>query len=105
MNDIQDGITLEHFFGVAEQDVEAGDYSSLQDAIDALSEEGGVVRPVYFPRFDGHIEWVDASGAVKEATFTDEMLTPLGSSGILTQPRPERYLHSMVSPVGPVATE
>lgn len=36
-------------------------------------EEGGVVRPVYFPRFDGHMEWVDASGAIKEATFTDEM--------------------------------
>ena len=35
--------------------------------------EGGVVRPVYFPRFDGHMEWVDASGAVKEATFTDEV--------------------------------
>lgn len=39
---------------------------------DAL-EEGGVVRPVYFPRFDGHMEWVDASGSVKEATFTDEL--------------------------------
>ena len=37
---------------------------------DALTE-GGVVRPVYFPRFDGHMEWVDASGAIKEATFTD----------------------------------
>lgn len=36
-------------------------------------EEGGVVRPVYFPRFDGHMEWVDASGAIKEATFTDEV--------------------------------
>lgn len=37
---------------------------------DALTE-GGVVRPVYFPRFDGHMEWVDASGTIKEATFTD----------------------------------
>jgi superfamily II DNA or RNA helicase len=35
-------------------------------------EEGGVVRPVYFPRFDGHMEWMDANGALKEATFTDE---------------------------------
>ena len=34
-------------------------------------EEGGVVRPVYFPRFDGHMEWIDASGALKEATFGD----------------------------------
>lgn len=33
--------------------------------------EGGVVRPVYFPRFDGHMEWIDATGALKEATFAD----------------------------------
>ncbi len=39
---------------------------------DAL-QEGGVVRPVYFPRFDGHMEWVDASGALKEATFGDDV--------------------------------
>lgn len=39
---------------------------------DALIE-GGVVRPVYFPRFDGHMEWVDASGAIKEATFADDV--------------------------------
>ncbi|MFT7474605.1 MAG: superfamily II DNA or RNA helicase [Verrucomicrobiales bacterium] len=36
-------------------------------------EEGGVVRPVYFPRFDGHMEWMDASGALKDATFRDEV--------------------------------
>jgi superfamily II DNA or RNA helicase len=39
----------------------------------AALEEGGVVRPVYFPRFDGHMEWLDSSGALKEATFTDEV--------------------------------
>ncbi len=39
---------------------------------DAL-EEGGVVRPVYFPRFDGHMEWMDANGAIKEATFGDDL--------------------------------
>ena len=39
---------------------------------DALAE-GGVVRPVYFPRFDGHMEWIDASGALKEATFSDDV--------------------------------
>ena len=39
---------------------------------DAL-EEGGVVRPVYFPRFDGHMEWVDATGALKEGTFQDQL--------------------------------
>lgn len=36
-------------------------------------EEGGVVRPVYFPRFDGHMEWMDANGAIKEATFGDDL--------------------------------
>jgi superfamily II DNA or RNA helicase len=36
-------------------------------------EDGGVVRPVYFPRFDGHMEWMDASGALKEATFADDV--------------------------------
>ena len=35
--------------------------------------EGGVVRPVYFPRFDGHMEWMDANGAIKDATFSDEI--------------------------------
>ena len=39
---------------------------------DALVE-GGVVRPVYFPRFDGHMEWLDANGSMKEATFRDEI--------------------------------
>ena len=39
---------------------------------DALSD-GGVVRPVYFPRFDGHMEWTDGSGALREATFADEL--------------------------------
>jgi len=39
----------------------------------AALEEGGVVRPVYFPRFDGHMEWMDASGSLKEATFADDM--------------------------------
>jgi len=37
----------------------------------AALEDGGVVRPVYFPRFDGHMEWMDASGSLKEATFAD----------------------------------
>lgn len=35
--------------------------------------EGGVVRPVYFPRFDGHMEWLDAAGQIKEATFHDDV--------------------------------
>jgi superfamily II DNA or RNA helicase len=35
--------------------------------------DGGVVRPVFFPRFDGHMEWVGADGALKEASFSDDL--------------------------------
>lgn len=39
---------------------------------DAL-RDGGVVRPVYFPRFDGQMEWSTPSGHVLRAGFTDEL--------------------------------
>ena len=35
--------------------------------------DGGVVRPVFFPRFDGHMEWIGADGSHKEASFGDEV--------------------------------
>ena len=35
--------------------------------------DGGVVRPVFFPRFDGHMEWIGADGALKEASFSDDL--------------------------------
>ncbi len=35
--------------------------------------DGGVVRPVFFPRFDGHMEWISADGSHKEAGFADEI--------------------------------
>ena len=35
--------------------------------------DGGVVRPVFFPRFDGHMEWIGADGALKEASFSDDV--------------------------------
>ncbi len=35
--------------------------------------DGGVVRPVFFPRFDGHMEWIGADGAHKEASFGDDV--------------------------------
>jgi len=35
--------------------------------------DGGVVRPVFFPRFDGHMEWVAADGSHKEAAFSDDL--------------------------------
>lgn len=35
--------------------------------------DGGVVRPVFFPRYDGHMEWVGADGALREASFSDDV--------------------------------
>ncbi|MFT6763373.1 MAG: superfamily II DNA or RNA helicase [Candidatus Aldehydirespiratoraceae bacterium] len=39
---------------------------------DAL-RDGGVVRPVYFPRVDGDMEWTTASGNKVSASFQDEL--------------------------------
>jgi len=39
---------------------------------DAL-RDGGVVRPVYFPRVDGQMEWSTPAGDVLRATFDDEL--------------------------------
>lgn len=39
---------------------------------DALGD-GGVVRPVYFPRFGGHMEWTAPDGSELEATFDDPL--------------------------------
>lgn len=35
--------------------------------------DGGVVRPVYFPRFGGHMEWTAPDGATLAATFDDPL--------------------------------
>jgi superfamily II DNA or RNA helicase len=39
---------------------------------DAL-RDGGVVRPVYFPRVDGQMEWSTADGSTIRANFSDEL--------------------------------
>ena len=39
---------------------------------DAL-RDGGVVRPVYFPRFDGLMEWNAPDGSIISANFHDEL--------------------------------
>jgi superfamily II DNA or RNA helicase len=39
---------------------------------DAL-RDGGVVRPVYFPRFDGMMEWSAPDGSILSANFHDEL--------------------------------
>jgi len=56
---------------------------TLGDHGDAISDfeydygralvDGGVVRPVFFPRFDGHMEWIGVDGALKEASFSDDV--------------------------------
>lgn len=52
-------------YGDAEADFEYGYGEALRD--------GGVVRPVYFPRFDGHMEWINTEGTLIEATFEDDI--------------------------------
>ena len=39
----------------------------------AALKEGGVVRPVFFPRFDGHMEWISADGSHRAASFGDDI--------------------------------
>ncbi|RLE15611.1 MAG: ATP-dependent helicase [Actinobacteria bacterium] len=55
---------------VAEGELAHADYT--YGYADAL-RDGGVVRPVYFPRVDGEMEWTTASGDVFNANFQDEL--------------------------------
>ena len=50
---------------------------------DAL-RDGGVVRPVYFPRVDGEMEWTNASGDTVSATFQDELTRDQASMRLRT---------------------
>jgi superfamily II DNA or RNA helicase len=52
-------------FGEAHADYEYGYGDALAD--------GGVVRPVYFPRIDGHMEWVGPDGTEHSHTFDDAL--------------------------------
>jgi superfamily II DNA or RNA helicase len=52
-------------YGDAIADYEYGYGEALRD--------GGVVRPVFFPRFDGHMEWRGADGEEHSATFNDDV--------------------------------
>jgi superfamily II DNA or RNA helicase len=49
----------------AEADFEYGYGAALAD--------GRVVRPVYFPRVDGHMEWTAPDGSINAATFGDDL--------------------------------
>lgn len=51
--------------GTAEADFTYGYADALRD--------GGVVRPVYFPRFDGLMEWSAPDGSIVSANFHDDL--------------------------------
>lgn len=46
--------------------------------------DSGVVRPVYFPRINGFMEWVAPSGDVVAATFEDELPRELANQRLRT---------------------
>ena len=50
---------------------------------DAL-RDGRVVRPVYFPRVGGDMEWSAPDGAVHQATFDDPLATQLANQRLRT---------------------
>lgn len=50
---------------------------------EALADRG-VVRPVYFPRINGFMEWVAPDGQVLEATFDDELPRELANQRLRT---------------------
>ena len=56
---------VEYHLDEARADYEYGYGEALAD--------GGVVRPVYFPRINGFMEWVAPDGEVVAATFDDEL--------------------------------
>ena len=63
-------IPFVRYEATGEGDLAAADYT--YGYADAL-RDGGVVRPVYFPRVDGEMEWTTASGDVVSASFQDEL--------------------------------
>ena len=46
--------------------------------------DGGVVRPVYFPRINGFMEWIAPDGEVVAATFEDELPRELANQRLRT---------------------
>jgi superfamily II DNA or RNA helicase len=60
----------------AESDFDYG----YQDAL----VDGGVVRPVFFPRVNGHMEWSAPDGTLYDATFDDPMTRALANQRLRT---------------------
>jgi superfamily II DNA or RNA helicase len=67
-------IPFVEYQGTAEGDVAVSHYT--YGYADAL-RDGGVVRPVYFPRFDGVMEWSAPDGSLLSASFGDELTRDL----------------------------
>lgn len=70
-----------------------GDYGDAMPDFDygygRALEDGGVVRPVFFPRFDGYMEWINAEGEEVSGTFTDDMLSSEWSARLRTALSPD----------------
>ncbi len=62
--------------GEAEPDIEYGYGPALAD--------GGVVRPVYFPRLGGEMEWIGPYGSAQSASFDDALDPRLASQRLRT---------------------
>jgi len=62
--------------GMAVPDVEYGYSHALHD--------GGVVRPVRFPRIDGEMEWIASDGTHAEASFADQLDAVAGAQRLRT---------------------
>ena len=67
---------VEYHLDEARPDYEYGYGEALVD--------GAVVRPVYFPRINGFMEWVSPSGDVVAATFEDELPRELANQRLRT---------------------
>jgi len=62
--------------GLACPDIEYGYGDALRD--------GGVVRPVRFPRIDGEMEWIASDGTHTEASFADNLDATAGAQRLRT---------------------
>jgi superfamily II DNA or RNA helicase len=51
--------------------------------------DGGVVRPVFFPRINGHMEWTAPDGTTMSATFDDHLDRTAASQRLRTALSPE----------------
>src|SRR6266849_5470603 len=58
-------------------------FDELHHAADALTD-GGVVRPVYFPRIDGMMEWSAPDGSVHAHSFEDALDSARASQRLRT---------------------